>query len=94
MKQNVQAVAAYPPDSKDHVEGFGKAELDAGDTVSPGQEFGGKPIEYFQPNKSDIHEVASPVERPPPPDPVYEMPGDGANLPELPAPTERPHEAG
>jgi hypothetical protein len=91
--------SGYPPDTKDQVDGFGKAELDAGDTASPGHEMGGKAIEYFQPDKVEVHEVSSPVEPqsplpPPSPDPVYEMTGEGLNLSELPASTVRPHEVG
>jgi len=88
--------SGYPPDAKDQVDGFGKAELDAG---GPGHEIGGTAIEYFQPNKVETHEVPSPTEPrspppPPSPAPVYEMVGDGVTLPELPASTVRPHEVG
>lgn len=90
--------SGFPPDIKDHVSGFGKAELDAGETASPGHEIGGTAIEYFQPDKIEVHEIPSPTEPAsspiPLPDPVYEMTGDGVNLPELPASTVRPHEVG
>lgn len=97
-KTTGQAVggSGYPPDTKDQVDGFGKAELDAG---VPSHEIGGTAIEFFQPDKVEMHEVPSPVEPrspppPPPPAPVYEMVGDGVNLPELPASMVRPHEVG
>lgn len=93
------AGSRYPPNTKDQLDGFGKAELDAGDTASPGHEIAGNAIDYFQPDKAEVHEVSSPVEpRSPPPPPssalVYEMTGDDINLPELLALTVRPHEVG
>lgn len=95
---NAGGGSGYPADAKDELDGFGKAELDAADAASPGHEIAGTAIEYFQPDKIEVHEVPSPTEPrslvPPFADPVYEMIGDDINLPELPASTVRPHEVG
>lgn len=76
----------YPPEKTDQLDPSGKAELDAKETAKPGQEIDGVAVEKFE-----LPETSSPL-TPPPPDPVYEMTGDSANVLELPASVERPHE--
>ena len=79
-----------PPDKNDEDGAYGKQELDAGVTASPIHEISGQPIEHYKPGDPEQPD-ASPS-TPLPPDPVYEMVGDGPNLPELPASITHPEE--
>jgi hypothetical protein len=83
------AMEAYPPDKP---EDGAKPELDAQDTAYPGHEICGTAIEFYKPDKYEPLMEGSPLTPPPPPPepkPIYEMTGEGINLPELPASTGR-----
>jgi hypothetical protein len=77
-----EAHSSFPPDPKEDLGmNYGKAELDAKDVPRTDHEIGGEGVEFYKPDKYAAPEAS------PPPQPVYEMIGEGINLPELPSPS-------
>jgi hypothetical protein len=103
--QNLQP--KWPPENKDEICGvFSKAELDAKDTMSPGQEMDGvvtEKHEMVQPEDTISSSPLSPLSQlsrlsrlsqaqTVETEPIHEMPGDGPEAIELQASVERPRE--
>jgi len=92
-KKKVSDEVAFPPDNKEgNVGGFGKAELDAQGTASPGVEIGGTEAEKYE-----MIAAAQVAKAAAEPEPIFEMHGEGVAAHEMDTPVEpadRPHEVG
>jgi hypothetical protein len=90
-KRNAAEEVVFPPGNKDgNVDGFGKAELDAQGTASPGVEIGGTEAAKYE--MIAAVQVAKTAAEP---EPIYEMHGEGVAAHEMDTPVglaDRPHE--